>query len=146
LTAALYLDTSSLLKFHIEEEGSDSIRRLMDRSPRLAMSRIGYPEARGGLARAQRAARLDAAGYAGAVRTFEAQWSGVIVIELSDVVSRLAGSLAARHFLRGLDGIHLASALTLQQAIAESVTFSAWDTRLLQAAGEEGLVAAPIES
>jgi predicted nucleic acid-binding protein len=141
---SLYLDTSSLIKFHIEEDGSDSVRVLMGSGQTLAMSRIGYPEARGGLARAHRAGRLAAVAYAGAVRTFERQWADVTVVELSEAISRQAGNLAALYFLRGFDAIHLASAVTLQRESGERVTFSAWDGRLLGAAEAEGLAVAPV--
>ena len=140
----LYLDTSALLKFHIEEQRSDTVRQLMGSGQTLVMSRIGYPEARGGLARAHRAGRLDAEAYTAAVRTFETQWADVVVVEMSAAVSQLAGDLAARHFLRGFDAIHLASALTLQRSSDEPVTFSAWDDRLIGAADSEGLTVAPI--
>jgi len=139
----LYLDTSSLLKFHIEEEGSESLRRLMASRQSFAMSRVAYPEARSGLAGAHRAGRLTEAEYRNAIRSLEIQWMGVLILDLSDKLSRWAGNLAERYLLRGFDAIHLASALAFQESIDEQVTFSAWDDRLLTAARAEGLTIAP---
>ena len=140
----LYFDTSSLLKFHIEEEGSESVRHLMASRQPLAMSRVAYPEARSGLARAYQAGRLNDTEYGSALGTFELQWVGVVIIEVSDGLSLSAGNLAERYLLRGFDAIHLASALAFQDSIGEPVTFSAWDDRLLAAAQAERLSVAPI--
>jgi hypothetical protein len=61
------------------------------------------------------------------------------VIALTETLARTAGDLAARYFLRGLDAIHLASAVTLRDELDESVSFSASDGRLNEAAADCGL-------
>jgi len=138
----LYMDTSALLKFYIEEEGSFVARRLVADADVLSMSRVGYAEARAGLARALRTGRLSDNLFELALHEFEERWNATSVIEASDLVVRRAGDLAEKHALRGFDAIHLSSALFFETESGEHVTFSAWDDRLLAAAATEGLTAA----
>jgi len=58
----------------------------------------------------------------------------------------LARDLIQRHPLRGFDAVHLASALSLKNALGEEVTFSAADGRLLRAAGAENLATLNVET
>ncbi|TMG06360.1 MAG: type II toxin-antitoxin system VapC family toxin [Chloroflexi bacterium] len=139
----VYLDASSLIKFHIEEEGSGAVRSMMALAPSLIMSRVGYAEARSGLARARDAGRLQDTAYRAARLTLDIQWAGIVIVDVSETLIQNAGDLAERHLLRGFDSIHLASALLAQDQGGEPVTFSAWDSRLLVAAQTEGLVIAP---
>jgi hypothetical protein len=57
-----------------------------------------------------------------------------------------ARALIQRHTLRAFDAIHLASALGLQAAANEPVTFMASDERLLRAATGERLATINPES
>jgi predicted nucleic acid-binding protein len=66
----------------------------------------------------------------------ETDWDDVSAILVAPSVARTGGVLALRHRLRGLDAIHLASALTVRAAAPLMVTF---DTRLAHAARREGL-------
>ena len=138
----LYLDTSSLFKLYVEEEGSEDIAKMSRAADAISISRVGYAELRGSLARAQRAHRLTAAAYRDAVELFNGKWSTYAVREVTEPLVRLAGDLAAKHFLRGFDAIHLASAVTIQQELGEPITFSASDDRLMEAAEAEGLATA----
>lgn len=141
----LYMDTSALMKVYIEEDGSEVARRLVTGAD-LAMSRVGYAEARAGLARALRAGRLDERSFPTVLRSFEERWTLVSVVEITESLVREAGDLAQEHALRGFDAIHLASGLTFQRESGEPVTFSAWDGLLLGAAEAEGLAVAPVAS
>jgi len=138
----LYLDTSTLLKLYVEEQGSWEISRSTQDAAAVATSRIAYAEARAALARARRSERLSEGEFRRAKEAFEADWSGMMVVEVSDPLVRAAADLVERHPLRGFDAIHLASALTLRQQLDEPVTFSAWDAHLLDAARAEGLAVA----
>ena len=115
----------------------------MTRARDVAISLLGYAEARSGLARGRQAGRLTAHSYAEALGEFEERWSATVVLDISEPLVRSAGNLAERHLLRGFDAIHLASALSLQLESGEPITFSAWDDRLLAAAAAEGLTPAP---
>ena len=60
-----------------------------------------------------------------------------------DHARRRFRNLLSRHSLRGTDAIHLASALLLQGALKEKVTFACADARLVSAARAEGLDVVP---
>ena len=60
-------------------------------------------------------------------------------VDLVPSVVNKAAELAETHLLRGMDAIHLASALTLLAGVKEPVTFLTFDGKLLTAARAEGL-------
>jgi predicted nucleic acid-binding protein len=135
----LYLDTSSLLKLYLLESGTPEIQGLRDRATVVATSLVAYPETRAGLARALRSQRLTPETYGQIFAALEADWVSYLTREVTDDLVHVAGDLAAKHFLRGFDAIHLASAVTLQQGLGEPVAFSSADARLIEAATAEGL-------
>ncbi len=132
-----YLDTSSLVKLYVEEEGSALIRELVDRAELVATSVVAYAEARAALARQRREGGLTSAGYDRARNDFERDWPRYLTIEVSESVYRSAGDLAEKHHLRGFDSLHLASYLFLYRAGARQVRFSAFDEALNRAARKE---------
>jgi predicted nucleic acid-binding protein len=139
----LYLDTSSVLTVYLDEPTSDHVTKLQESARYVATSLITYPEARSGLARAVRGGRLSREGYKAALAEFEAAWPWYGIQDVSRPLAQLAGELAAKHFLRGFDGVHLASAVVLQRELGEAVTFSSGDGRLMGAAAIEGLSMPP---
>jgi prolyl-tRNA synthetase len=136
----LYLDTSSLIKLDLLEQGWPEVRALVTKATSVATSLVAYAEGRATLARAKRDRRLTAAELRTATASFEARWASYAVTDVTEALVRLAGGLAEKHFLRGLDSIHLASALTLQAELGEAITFSTADERQLAAAISEGLL------
>jgi len=134
-----YLDTSALIKRFVAEAGSDAIRRLFTAREPIATAKIAYAEVHAALARRHREGDLSRDGYAGACARFERDWHSYVRIELHDEVLVTARRLIARHPLRGYDAVHLASALSLRDALGEDPTFLASDERLLKAARAERL-------
>jgi predicted nucleic acid-binding protein len=132
-----YLDTSSLVKLYVEEEGSPLVRELVERSELVATSVVAYAEARAALARQRREGGLTAAGYDRAKADFERDWPRYLTIEVSEAVYRSAGDLAEKHHLRGFDSLHLASYLALYREGARQTRFSAFDEALNRAARKE---------
>jgi predicted nucleic acid-binding protein len=132
-----YLDTSSLVKLYVEEEGSALIRQLVERSEVVATSVVAYAEARAALARQRREGGLSAAGFDRAKNDFEQDWPRYLTIEVSETVYRDAGDLAEKHRLRGFDSLHLASYLSLYGTGARQIRFSAFDDALNRAARKE---------
>jgi predicted nucleic acid-binding protein len=70
----------------------------------------------------------------------DAQWAEFLVLPVSE---RVAGQVALRHRLRGMDAVQLATALELRAlASAHSpgveVVVASYDRRLLEAAEREG--------
>jgi predicted nucleic acid-binding protein len=138
----LYLDTSSLLKVFFREEGTSAVQALTEQARTVACSIIGYVEARSAFVRAVRGGRLTVPEHTVALDAFERGWATYFVREVNESLVREAAALAEKHYLRSLDAIHLASALTLRRELREEVTFSAADGRLMAAASAEGLLVA----
>jgi len=132
-----YLDTSSLIKLYVEEGGSSSVRKLVERAELVATSVVANAEARAALARQRREGRLTSAGYDRAKNDFEQDWPRYLTIEVSEAVYRSAGDLAEKHHLRGFDSLHLASFLSLYRDGARQIRFSAFDEALNRAARKE---------
>jgi predicted nucleic acid-binding protein len=136
-TLILYLDTSSLIKLYVEEEGSAAVREQLADATVAATSTLAYPEARSALARLRREGGLSDGQHARVQADFERDWSGFVTLPV-EKVWRQAGDLAERHGLRGAESIHLASFLTLSAMAAPSpVRFSSCDNRLNLAAQRE---------
>lgn len=130
-----YLDTSSIAKLYISEQGSAEVRELVDQATLVATSQVAYPEMRAALARRRRDRTLRPRDFTTARRAFEADWPGFVAIHAAPAVCREAGDLAERYRLRGCDSIHLASfADVMRGAPAADVQFSSFDTRLNAAA------------
>ena len=85
-------------------------------------------------------------GFARACDQFERDWSGYLKIRLDEDVLRRARLVILQHALRGFDGIHLASALSLRDGWADTVVVAAADQRLLRAAAAEGLATLDVET
>ncbi len=135
----LYLDTSSLVKLYVEEEGSEEVRRQIAGATVVATSAIAYVEARAAFARKRREGGLSEEEYGHMSDGFGQEWGAFLAIGVSEAIVSLAGDLAERHDLRGFDAIHLASALALRDRTQSSVVFSCADGRLRAAAQAEGL-------
>ena len=137
-----YVDTSTLIKLLIDEVGTTEAGRIWDEPDVLVSVRIGHVEARAALTAARRQGRISAAALGKAVNGLDVLWSQLSVVEIDEVLMRLAGDLAASHNLRGYDAVHLAAA-----HLVGADVFSSADHRLCTAASVSGLhVANPIDA
>ena len=135
----LYLDTSSLVKLYVEEEGSAMVSDLVDAGRAVGTSIIAYAEARAAFARRFREKAIIQADYKRLVNGFDRDWGRYFVVHVDQVLIRSAGRLAEKHALRGFDAIHLASALLLKKEMKEAPVFSSFDDRLQRASRLEKL-------
>lgn len=108
----------------------------------VATSIVAYAEARAAFARKRREGASAEDEYLDILSDFERDWPRYLVIEASEAVIKSAGDLAERQAPRTFDGIHLASAVMLQERIRSRVTFSCADQRLQAAAQDESLESA----
>ena len=131
----LYLDTSALVKLVVEERGSDAVDALVATTEYAVSSVIAYAECRSAIARAGKLGRVDAAA---AVRSLDRVWDAVQTLDVDLRLSARAGELASRHLLRGMDALHLASALEMVTPELP-VAFATFDRALAQAARAERL-------
>ncbi|CBE68768.1 MAG: type II toxin-antitoxin system VapC family toxin [Candidatus Methylomirabilis oxygeniifera] len=134
-----YLDTSALIKRFVAEKGSPLVQSLVKREGPIATAKIAYAEVYAGLTRKLREGHLSDVQYGLAYRQFEADWQAYIRVELHDDILFLARDLIRQHPLKGFDAVHLASAISLKNALGEDITFAAADERLLRAAEAEDL-------
>jgi hypothetical protein len=134
-----YLDTTALVRLVRHEPGSELAGALWDRATIVATSRTSDVELRAVLAAGERRELLDSGEHAAALRTWDALWPALYIVELTPSIATTAASLVARHALRGGDAVHLASALVL----APDVVLAVWDEHVAAAAEAEGLTVLP---
>jgi PIN domain. len=135
----LYLDTSSLVKLYVKENGSDEVKALFDGARVVATSQAAYAEACAAFARKHRQGNFTDERYHTVITNLQQDWGAYFALDVSWPVSRLAGELAERHGLKGFDAIHLASALTLKTRLGAMITFSSSDHKLEDATHSESL-------
>ena len=133
----LYLDTSSLLKYYVDEDHSPDVRGWVDRADLLATSRVTLVEAAAALSRRHLGGGLTREQCRRAFADLEADWPLYIAVELYE---ERAAEVAWRHLLRGFDAVQLTAALTVRQGAGpEALAFSSFDAELNEAARAEGL-------
>jgi len=135
-----YLDSSALVKLFLVEDGSDAAREIWDSGLRIATSRVSHAELACAIAAAIRnrrysAGRVDARVVDGTFLRKRAE-----ILEPDEGVVDAAAVLGVRHGLRGIDAIHVASALELAEL---EPTLVSWDERQRRAARAEGLPVYP---
>ncbi len=135
----LYLDTSSLVKLYVEEEGSADVRALVNRAEIVVTSVVAFAETRAALARLRRGKFLAPARYADAKRHFADDWAALLTLDVTDELARTAGDLAEKHAVRGFDSIHLATFVhVLERRPDDEVHFSSYDQQMVAAARKLG--------
>jgi uncharacterized protein len=123
----------------IAEEGSELASDLWATPHPGVSSILAYPEGRAALAAARRGARLPAAAHTRAREDFESLHCELALIGVDAQLAREAGELAEKFALRGYDAVHLASALS----VGDAITFVSWDEDLRRAAARNGCSLAP---
>lgn len=139
------LETSAIVTRVAEEPGSTRLDTFFRRAPELAIATIAYAEVHAALNRTRRERTLARPRYDLAVDQFEVEWPRYLQTELRDDILPMTRDLTRRHPLRGVDAIHLASALSLSRTLTEDTTFIAADTQLVRAASAEHLHGINIE-
>lgn len=135
----LYMDTSALIKRYIDEDGSDDVITWMREADLIGTSLITRVEIAATLTRAIRGNRLPAQEALESLDEFRSDWPGFQQVNIDEALITRADSLASMYGLRGYDAIHLACALTWQDLLGVSVTFSAYDIELREAAQKSGM-------
>jgi predicted nucleic acid-binding protein len=138
--ALVYFDASALVKLVLPEPENALAVALWNGCDLALSSRLVYSEVCAAVAAAHRNRRLDAAELRRTLRRWDEYWIGIRPVELSEEVAQQAGRLVEVHALRGADGIHLASVLSLADA---DPVVSTWDRRLSVGASAEGLRTVP---
>lgn len=122
----VYIDTSAVVKLFVQEPESAALRKKLAQCPTRASSALLRVE----LLRATRRAGLPAATTA--ARRYV---NDIFLIRLNDTLLERAATLEPTT-LRSLDAIHLATALSLGNDLAEVITY---DERMAEGASALGL-------
>jgi uncharacterized protein len=137
-----YVDTSTLLKLIVDEEGSGRAVLIWSSADAVASVSLITVEARAAIAAAARGRRLTATQASDAVDELDALLRVLYLIPVTDELVSAAAEFAAVEGLRGYDAVHLAAALDISATV-----FSSADTTLCAAAERRGLhVANPLNS
>lgn len=137
----IYLDSSALAKLLRPEPDQEIARAAFDGADTRTTSAISYPELCATLAAWH--PRQSSAGARDARAELERSWPDLFVVRVDESTARHAGELALRHRLRGMDAIHLASALELAGEARKTLSFVSWDRAQREAARKEGLTVVP---
>ena len=137
----LYVDTSAVVKTLLLEPGTADVQRWYAEADVVAASVVTYAEACAALGRGARMRGSRPAALEESVARLDAQWEELLVLPVPE---RVAGRVALRHRLRGMDAVQLSTAIVLQALAAEhepaaKVVCASYDRRLLEAAEREGL-------
>lgn len=135
----VYFDTSALVKRYVSEAGSDQVLALWTRTTLPVASWLLYPEVAAAFARRKREQAPNAAALDQAYGLFGADWLKFHRVPIDDEIARRVDELVQKHPLRGADAVHLASALTVRDAVQTEVIFACADNALKRAASAEGL-------
>ena len=129
-----YVDTSTLLKLVIDEDGSDRASMIWTSADTLASVALVVVEARAALAAAKRGRRLTAEQHAHARDELDGLLADLHIVEATEELIANAAALAEDDALRGYDAAHLAAALLVGSTILSSA-----DADLCAAADRRGL-------
>ena len=135
-----FFDASALAKRYVEEPHAGEIRRLLSEGIPAA-SRLSEVEITSALIRRWRDGDLPEGERDRALDAVKEDFTALTVVELVPEVAALAGRLLLSHRLRAGDAVQLASCLYLKKKIGRAIEFVAFDGRLGEAAGREGLAA-----
>lgn len=137
-----YVDTSTLLKRLLAEDGSDEADVIWDAADVLVSAATVVVEARAALAAAQRGGRLTAAELSDAKAELADLFEELAFVEITAELIADAAEIAEAEALRGYGAVHLAAALAIEANVLTSA-----DSALCNAAERRGLyVANPLEA
>ena len=130
----LYLDTSAILKRYFQEPFSGDVDSKWSIAEAVVSSGVAYAETMATIYRKGWEASLESREIQEARDTFRADWNGLIRVEATSGLNPYIDQVLQRHFLRGFDAIHLASALIIHERFPGNFFFACFDQRLNQAA------------
>ena len=139
----LYLDTSALVKRHIQEMGTNDVISWMRAAQTIGMSVITRAEAAAAFARMVRMSVIDKPTAESLLSEFRQHWPQYIRLRVTEITIARADAMAWEMGLRGYDAVHLASAVMWQEALQAPVTMVAYDRPLWEAAAQIGLRVLP---
>ena len=137
----VYFDSSSIVKWFIDESLMELSRDVKDKAEIVFTSHLSLPEVMSAFNRASREKHCSKSELKLIRNEFLRVWPDFQKIKTNETLVQQAGQLVFTHNLRGFDAVHLASALALQQEVSRmEIFFSCFDKNLNRAARKEGLL------
>ncbi len=138
-----YLDASALVKRYVAEAGTDEVASLVHTAALLGTSIISRAEVAAALAKASRMQVVLRHEAESALSAFDAEWTPLARVQMSEMLVARAPVAAWEHGLRGYDAVHLATAQFWQDMLGERVTVATFGRQLWDAARRSELGAWP---
>lgn len=130
----VFFDSSAFVKRYISETGTDAVLAWCDQATEIGLSGIALPEIVSAFCRLHRETRITEAQYRQLKSLLLADIEDAAICDLTPAVLAQAVSSLETNILRGMDAIHIGSALALNADV-----FVSADTRQIQAAARAGL-------
>lgn len=130
----VFFDSSAFAKRYIGEAGTDKVLEWCDQATEIGLSAIALPEIISAFCRLRREGKVDDTQYRQLKALLLADIEDAAICDLTPAV--LAQSIASleTNALRGMDAIHIGSAVALHADV-----FVSADARQREAAGKAGL-------
>ena len=130
----VFFDSSAFVKRYIQEAGTEEIVAWCDRATEIVLAGIALPEIISAFCRLRRESRIDNTQYRQLKTLLFADIEDAAICDLTPlVIARTITALEASG-LRGMDAIHIGSALIMQADV-----FITADERQMEAALRAGL-------
>jgi len=130
----VYFDTSAFVKRYVREEGTDTVLKWCDHATEIILSGIALPEIISAFCRLHREAKITEAQYRQLKSALLVDIEDAVICDLAPAVLAPAISSLETNVLRGMDAIHIGSAVALKADV-----FISSDKRQLDAATRMGL-------
>lgn len=130
----VFFDTSAFVKRYVSETGTGAVLGWCDQATEIGLSGIVLPEIVSAFCRLHREARITDTQYRQLKSLLLADIEDVAICDLAPAVLAQAISSLEKNVLRGMDAIHIGSAVALKADV-----FISADKRQLEAAARMGL-------
>lgn len=110
----LFFDSSAFVKRYIREPGSDSVIDWSERAQEIVLSAVAVPEIVSAFCRLRRENKITDIQYRQLKSALMADIEDVALCDLTPAVLAQAVIQLENHTLRGMDAIHIASAVVLK--------------------------------
>lgn len=130
----VFFDSSAFVKRYVREEGTDIVLSWCDQATELCLSGIALPEIVSSFCRMQRENRVSSLQYRHLKAMLMVDVSDAAICDLNPEVLRQTIICLENNMLRGMDAIHIGSALALDADV-----FVSADARQCAAATQAGL-------
>jgi len=130
----VFFDTSAFVKRYVSEAGTSAVLEWCDKATEIILSGIALPEIISAFFRLHREGKITDTQYRQLKSLLLADIEDVAICDLTPAVLGLAISSLEKNVLRGMDAIHIGSAIVLKADV-----FISADKRQLDAAVRMGL-------